>query len=132
MNISDIELMDKYRNLQKDVQSVKELKRCCIDAKENLFSVNTVLQALRRKRIAELNIIYPISQVSSLVSLVILFSAVITHSANIPFPLEVVRFVVMLYSSPVGLLVGSTGGEGTTISDQTRLFMSARLVRKVE
>uniref|UniRef100_A0A1B6LN57 UV radiation resistance-associated gene protein n=1 Tax=Graphocephala atropunctata TaxID=36148 RepID=A0A1B6LN57_9HEMI len=60
----DIELMERYRTLHREVERLKELKRLTIDVKENLFSANSMLQALRRKRIAELNIIYPISQMS--------------------------------------------------------------------
>lgn len=55
--------MEKYQTLHGDVEKLRNLRRLFIDAKENLFSVGTTLQALRRKRIAELNIIYPISQV---------------------------------------------------------------------
>lgn len=58
--------MDKYQTLHGDVEKLRDLRRLYIDAKENLFSVGTTLQALRRKRIAELNIIYPISQVGKL------------------------------------------------------------------
>lgn len=59
--------MDKYQTLHGDVEKLRDLRRLYIDAKENLFSVGTTLQALRRKRIAELNIIYPISQVGKLI-----------------------------------------------------------------
>lgn len=58
--------MDKYQTLHGDVEKLRDLRRLYIDAKENLFSVGTTLQALRRKRITELNIIYPISQVGKL------------------------------------------------------------------
>lgn len=58
--------MEKYQTLHGDVEKLRDLRRLYIDAKENLFSVGTTLQALRRKRIAELNIIYPISQVGKL------------------------------------------------------------------
>lgn len=59
--------MEKYQTLHGDVEKLRDLRRLYIDAKENLFSVGTTLQALRRKRIAELNIIYPISQVGKLI-----------------------------------------------------------------
>lgn len=58
--------MEKYQTLHGDVEKLRDLRRLYIDAKENLFSVGTTLQALRRKRITELNIIYPISQVGKL------------------------------------------------------------------
>lgn len=58
--------MEKYQTLHGDVEKLRDLRRLYIDAKENLFSVGSTLQALRRKRIAELNIIYPISQVRKL------------------------------------------------------------------
>ncbi|XP_054285194.1 UV radiation resistance-associated protein-like [Macrosteles quadrilineatus] len=59
----DLELVEKNRMLHKEMERLKDLKRVSIDAKENLFSVNQMLLALRRKRISELNYIYPISQI---------------------------------------------------------------------
>ncbi|XP_046675744.1 UV radiation resistance-associated protein-like [Homalodisca vitripennis] len=58
----DRELMERYRVLHKEVERLKELKRLTVDVRDNLYSTTSMLQTLRRKRIAELNIIYPISQ----------------------------------------------------------------------
>lgn len=56
--------MEYYRSLHRDVERLKEVKRAYVDVRENLFSVSNKLQALRRKRVQQLNLIYPITQVS--------------------------------------------------------------------
>lgn len=59
-----IELMERYRSLQKDVEHLKETKRSMVEARENLNTLSEQLQFRRRQLISELNYIYPIEQVA--------------------------------------------------------------------
>jgi hypothetical protein len=61
-----LELMDRYQNLHKDTEHLKEWKRNCVDMREALLLAGAELSSRQKKLISELNFIYPIVQVSAL------------------------------------------------------------------
>jgi hypothetical protein len=61
-----LELMERYQNLHKDVEYLKEWKRSFVDMREALLLTSAQLSFRQKQLISELNLIYPIMQVSDL------------------------------------------------------------------
>jgi hypothetical protein len=61
-----LELMDRYQNLHKDIEHLKEWKRNFVDMREALLLTSAQLSSRQKQLISELGLIYPIVQVSVL------------------------------------------------------------------
>jgi hypothetical protein len=61
-----LELMDRYRNLHKDIEHLKEWKRNFVDMREAMLLTSAQLSSRQKQLISELSLIYPIVQVSVL------------------------------------------------------------------
>jgi hypothetical protein len=61
-----LELMDRYQNLHKDIEYLKEWKRNFVDMREAVLFTGAQLSCRQKQLISELSFIYPIVQVSVL------------------------------------------------------------------
>lgn len=57
------DLMERYRELNKDIERLHEWRQNQIDTRETYIQLSNQLAHRRRQLISELNLIYPISQV---------------------------------------------------------------------
>lgn len=57
-----LQLMDRYQNLHKDIEHLKEWKRNFVDLREALLLTSAQLSSRQKQLISELNLIYPIVQ----------------------------------------------------------------------
>ncbi|KAJ4442138.1 hypothetical protein ANN_12004 [Periplaneta americana] len=57
-----LKLMDRYQNLHKDMEHLKEWKKNFVDMREAFLHTNAQLTFRRKQLISELNLIYPIVQ----------------------------------------------------------------------
>lgn len=59
----DSDLMERYRELNKDVERLNEWRQNHMDTRETYLQISTQLVHRRRQLISELSLIYPIRQV---------------------------------------------------------------------
>jgi len=61
--LPDSDLMEKYRELYKDIERLNEWRQNHMDTRETYLQMSSQLAQRRRQLISELNLIYPIRQV---------------------------------------------------------------------